>query len=162
MSSCLCGCPEPVKGNPARGARYATQACKTRAYRRRRARAAQAGRVTSHRAFSGLKPTARRVLIALQATGGEGATSYELAQPQVGGLGLTSRISELRHAGFVIDRRQHATFSRYFLRETEEVRRLFDVTGVDVPAVPAPSKGQHPSSSRGDGDVDATTLRRAA
>lgn len=68
-----------------------------------------------------LKPSARRVLAALQAAGTRGATTHELCQPHVGGTRFGARINDLRQAGYVIvEHRERRGSSRYTLVAPEE------------------------------------------
>jgi hypothetical protein len=68
-----------------------------------------------------LKPSARRVLSALQAAGTRGATTHELGQAHVGGFRFGARIHELRDADYVIvERRERRGSSRYTLVEAGE------------------------------------------
>lgn len=67
-----------------------------------------------------MKPTAKRVLRALETAGGRGATTHDLCQPDVGGLRFGGRIHELRELGYVIEARPARAGSyRYTLRDTE-------------------------------------------
>jgi hypothetical protein len=69
-----------------------------------------------------LKPSARRVLSALQAAGTAGATTHELGQAHVGGFRFGARVHELRDAGYrIVERRERAGSSRYTLIDPEEV-----------------------------------------
>ena len=128
MSLCACGCGHPVIGRDPR-AIYATDACKVRACKRRRRVAALTALETAEKPFPAMKPTSRRVLKALMAVGGLGATTRELCQPDVGGVRFGGRIHELRGMGFRIDaRRERNGSTRYWLRDSETLSRLFDVT----------------------------------
>lgn len=49
-----------------------------------------------------LKPSARRVLVALRNAGSSGCTTGQLCQPGVGGVRFGARIAELRDAGVKI------------------------------------------------------------
>lgn len=106
---CPCGCGELVVPG-SRNRKWATAARRTRGYRASR----QAARVTSQPAswfaslpsIPGLKPSARRVLVALQNAGEQGATTAQLCQPGVGGVRFGARIAELRAAGVAITARQ--------------------------------------------------------
>lgn len=128
MSLCACGCGEPIIGRDQR-AIYAHDACKVRACKRRRRVAALTVLETGEKPFPTMKPTCRRVLKALIAVGGVGVTTRELCQPDVGGTRFGGRIFELREMGFRIEsRRERNGSQRYWLRDSEASRRLFDVT----------------------------------
>lgn len=123
---CACGCPAPVTR---KGALYAGKACKQRAKnaRRRVSRltAIESGAVELPR----MKPSTHRVLRALLAVGGRGATTRELAQPDVGGIRLSARVMELRELGFRIDARQLRPGSwHYTLVSSAASERLFTPT----------------------------------
>jgi hypothetical protein len=63
-----------------------------------------------------LKPSAKRVLSALQAAGSRGATTHELGQSDVGGFRFSARVHELRAAGFtILERYERAGSHRYTL-----------------------------------------------
>lgn len=69
------------------------------------------------RPLQSLKPSARRVLYALRAAGQRGATTGDLAAPDMGGKGFSGRILELREAGCVIFRVQiRPGWWRYWLQ----------------------------------------------
>jgi hypothetical protein len=63
-----------------------------------------------------MRPSARRVLRALEAAGGRGATTHDLCQPDVGGIRFGARIKELRDEGYEIRRvEERAGSHRYTL-----------------------------------------------
>lgn len=131
MSLCACGCERPVVGRDAR-AIYATDDCRARAGNRRRRVASLTALETSSQPLPAMKPTAHRVLRALIAVGGLGATTRELCQPDVGGIRFGGRIHELRGMGYRIDaRRERNGSTRYWLRDSPALHRLFDVTTDD-------------------------------
>jgi hypothetical protein len=69
-----------------------------------------------------LKPSARRVLAALQASGSTGATTHELGQANIGGFRFGARIHELRAAGYrIVERRERTGSSRYTLIDPEQL-----------------------------------------
>lgn len=128
MSLCACGCDTRVEGRGPR-AIYATDACKVRACKRRRRVAALTVLETGEQPFPAMPPTSKRVLKALVAVGGIGATTRELCQPDVGGVRFGGRIHELRGLGYRIDtRRERNGSNRYWLRDSPALHRLFDVT----------------------------------
>lgn len=53
-----------------------------------------------------LKPSARRVLVALRNAGAPGLTTAQLCQPGVGGVRFGARIMELRSVGFTVTAKQ--------------------------------------------------------
>lgn len=128
MRMCACNCGERVVGRDDR-AIYASDACQAAAENRRR-RVARLTLIESGAAdLPAMKPTARRVLKALIAVGGQGATTRELCQPTVGGSRFGGRLFELREMGFQIDARKLADNTyRYTLRSTPGTDRMFDVT----------------------------------
>lgn len=70
-----------------------------------------------------LKPSARRVLAALQAAGSRGATTHELCQSHVGGTRYSARLLELRKAGYRITTTYERKGSyRYVLVETTHLK----------------------------------------
>lgn len=70
-----------------------------------------------------LKPSAVRVLVALQAAGSRGATTHELGQHDVGGFRYSARILELREAGYRITKSYEREGSyRYTLVETTHLK----------------------------------------
>lgn len=65
-----------------------------------------------------MRPSARRVLQALEAAGGRGATTRELCQPHTGGIRFSARIKELRDEGYEIRRvEERAGSHRYTLTD---------------------------------------------
>ena len=123
---CACGCGQPVTRERAI---YARPSCKARAQAGRR----RVSRLTAVESpavpLPRMKPTTRRVLKALIAVGGRGATTRELMQPDVGGARFGGRLYELRGLGFRIDAKQERPGSwRYWLRSSPGSERMFDVT----------------------------------
>lgn len=131
MTRACAVCDGPILGRR-ESALYCSDACSMVAYRARRSVAAGAAGeapVSLTRLPPGLKPTTRRVLRALIAAGGRGATTHELCQPQVGGTRFGGRLHELRELGFVIARRQErAGRWRYWLVSSPDSARLFDAS----------------------------------
>jgi hypothetical protein len=127
---CACGCGERVPDRRKPNAIYFNDACKVRASKARRTVADAAAVSVDEQRLRGLKPSARRVVRALMAAGGRGATTAELCQPVVGGGRFGARIAEARARGFEIDAIAERTGSyRYYLRSDGRTRRLMDVTG---------------------------------
>ena len=124
---CACGCDKPVIGKRPE-AIYHSNACKVRAHKQRQEVAALATLETPETPLPRFKPTTRRVLRALQAAGGRGATTAELSQSTVGGFRFGARILELRDAGLRIDAKKLANGQwRYWLRDSETVSTLFSL-----------------------------------
>lgn len=70
-----------------------------------------------------LKPSAKRVLDALQAAGSRGATTHELCQPHVGGVRFSARVYELRAAGYrIIEHQERSASHRYVLVESTHLK----------------------------------------
>jgi len=125
---CHCGCGRPVMRDPR--AIYATAGCKNRAASRRRRVSRLTAIETRTAQLPPMRPSTRRILKALLAVGGAGATTRELAQPDVGGIRLSARVFELRELGFRIEVRQERPGShRYTLLSGGAVERLFDPEG---------------------------------
>lgn len=128
MRRCACGCGKPVVDRRD-DALYLNDAHKTRAARDRAEVREMASLVTATTRLARLKPAARRVVRALMAAGGRGATTAELGQAAVGGFRFGARIWEARKAGFEIDKRCERPGSyRYWLRSDGQTLRLLDVT----------------------------------
>lgn len=53
-------------------------------------------------AIGAVKPSARRVLAALEQAGPAGCTTHALCQPEIAGIRFGARIHELRQAGYRI------------------------------------------------------------
>jgi hypothetical protein len=122
---CSCGCGATVTRD--QRAQYATELCKQRARARRRRVSRLTAVETRAVDLPSMYPTTKRVLKALLAVGGRGATTRELCQPDVGGIRLSARIFELRELGFRIDVKELRPGSyRYTLRENAMSERLFD------------------------------------
>lgn len=134
MKRCACNCGKPVPDNRKSTAQYVDDAHKTRAARDRAEVRDMASLVTATTRLERLKPSARRVVRALMAAGGRGATTAELGQPAVGGMRFGARIREARQAGFEIDKRCERPGSyRYWLRSDGRTLRLLDVTAGSDP-----------------------------
>lgn len=115
---CACGCRALVERKP--GAIYATDACKTRQWKRRHRQAPDTARVTAQTPHDApdppLKPSARRVLAVLREAGARGCTTHDLCQPHIGGARFGGRLLELRQAGFeIITSYERAGSHRYQL-----------------------------------------------
>jgi hypothetical protein len=121
---CACDCGAAVTGD--QRAQYATELCKQRARAKRRRVSRLTAIETGAVDLPKMYPTTKRVLKALLAVGGNGATTRELCQPDVGGIRLSARVFELRELGFRIDVKELRPGSyRYTLRESAMSERLF-------------------------------------
>lgn len=130
------GCPNDAKTHPR--AIYCSNACKIAACKQRR-RAVDAVTLTdAGKRFPGVRGAQRRVLLALAAAGGRGATTAELCQPAVGGVRFGGRVHELRERGFKIEQAYdgHPGRHRYWLVALPGEERLVDVrAGVEAAAI---------------------------
>ncbi len=95
------GCPASLEGRRPNVV-WCSEKCRIDSWRAAKAVANPFGDPAHLPGLPKLKPSARRVLVALTNAGAQGCTTAQLCQPGTGGVRFSSRILELREAGFTI------------------------------------------------------------
>lgn len=162
--------------NPVEGRRsdaiYCSPACNVAASKARRRLARLAGRETGQRpieqAIAHLRPSARRVLRALEAAPRHQATTDQLGHKLVGGGRFGARIHELRQTlephGVEITVRELIPGQYLYTLHLPQLLLCVDAPAgaVPPPAAGAPDPSAAGPPSRDGGDVDTQPSRRAA
>lgn len=152
-------CMNPVTGRRD-DAIYCSDACKVAACKDRARLAAQAGQETAQKpieaAIARLRPSARRIVRALEAAPRHVATTHQLRDPRIGGHRFSARLFEIRESlephGITIDR--HKLPNQQCLYKLILPQLTLDV---GVPA--AGPDGPAATSSMQPGGGDANTER---